>query len=109
MPRITATTLDARSGLVQIGPRCALSDRARADFDRWYVNVLARARRCAAQCVRKQDVDDVVQSAAMRLLAACTDFHAPRAFPATEAGFRRLFLTIVRNLASDYRRFGGDA
>jgi len=109
MPRIKLTTLDARIGLVPIGPRCALSEAATHNLGQWSGRVEKRARACAATWVPKKDVEDVVQSALTRLLEACTDFHEPRPFPKTEAGFRKLFLTIVANLARDYKRAGHNA
>jgi RNA polymerase sigma factor (sigma-70 family) len=89
-------------------PGPPLSDRQLADLGRWYEQYLDRARRVAAKFAAEQDVDDVVQTAVTRLLDACTRASEPHPFPETEDGFRRFFLTIVRNAARDYARAGTD-
>jgi DNA-directed RNA polymerase specialized sigma24 family protein len=59
------------------------------------------ARRIAARFVSKQNVEDIVHSAAVLFVEDAQRSMSPEPFPANEDQFRRKFLTTVRNHALD--------
>lgn len=86
------------------GKSPSLSEDQVAEFWARIVSNLDAGRGMAGEFVLQQSVDDVVHSAALRFL---TYLHKrPAKLPATENGFRRKFLSIVRNHAIDCIRVG---
>jgi len=82
-------------------PSTSLTEAQLSAFWDGIVSNLAAARRMAAQFVRRQSVDDVVNSAALRFLDSLQNPEKPAPIPATEEHFRGEFLAIVRNYAID--------
>jgi len=77
----------------------SLSEEQRAAF---WAGILAHrdaARRMAARFVSRQNVEDVVDTAAVRFIESLESGTKPKPFPATDDAFRRWFLKIVRNHA----------
>lgn len=67
------------------------------------------ARRMALLFVKRQDVDDVVDAAAIQFIESLTRPEKPAPFPKTEDELRSRFLAIVRNYALDCIRDGTGA
>jgi len=78
-----------------------LSEAQRSAFWASIVSNLDPARRMARQFVRRQSVEDVVNSAAILFLESLQRPKKPARIPATEDDFRGRFLAIVRNHAID--------
>ena len=77
----------------------SLSEAQLAAFWAGIVANRAAAKRTAARFVSKDSVEDVVHSAAVRLVENAQRSNAPEPFPATPDRFRRKFLKTVRNYA----------
>jgi RNA polymerase sigma factor (sigma-70 family) len=74
-----------------------------AQLDAFWAGIVANldaARRVARKIVPRQDVDDVVHSAALRFIESLQGLE-PSPFPATDGQLRALFLDIVRRYAID--------
>jgi len=79
-----------------------------AQLATFWAGILANmdaARRVASRIVRRQDVDDVVHTGALRFIESLEGPEA-RPFPATDGVLRALFMDIVRRYAFDCVRDG---
>jgi DNA-directed RNA polymerase specialized sigma24 family protein len=78
-----------------------LSDEQRTAFWASIVAHQETAHRVALRRVPKASARDVVHSAALRFLASFERARKPALYPATDQDFRRRFLAVVRNHATD--------
>ena len=87
-------------------PSGSLTEAQLATFWNGIVANLDAARRMAARFVKRQSVEDVVNTAAEQFVEDAQQSNKPEPFPASADRFRRTFLKMVKNHALDCVRDG---